>query len=268
MMFTAAGAEMRMLGADAREFNRGWFEREKGYVPLSEEEAAASSRNGVGLFRLMQSSPVATLGVFGEKWGGGAEFTYFLDLRYDMRVTGFVFDAVERKTNWEAKNTYNQPELDFAILPGFGAVGELKRLGMGDSVIFEIFDQGLTADRAFQVGLSNAVFETELSALRYGYERARSMAKDAPYSRALFKKELARGADDEALARETGEVFNPQKNPFISSGLLRLLDRSAKLPPMNYSCVDAELPGWSYPVENGVTETGTDNMMSASKKGK
>ncbi len=267
VMFTAAGAEMRMLGADAREFNRGWFEREKGYVPLSEEDAAASSRTGVGLFRLMQSSPVATLGVFGEKWGGGAEFTYFLDLRYDMRVTGFVFDAVERKTNWEQKNTYNQPELDFAILPGFGAVGELKRLGMGDSVIFEIFDQGLTADRAFQVGLSNGVFDTELSALQYCYERARGMAKDAPYSRALFKMELARGADDEALARETGEVFNPQKNPFINTGLLRLLDRSAKLPPMSYSCVDTVLPGWSYPTENGMAETGTDDEVSASQKG-
>ncbi len=39
VLFSAAGGGMRMLGADAREFNRGWFEREKGYVPLTEEEA-------------------------------------------------------------------------------------------------------------------------------------------------------------------------------------------------------------------------------------
>ncbi len=252
VMFTAAGAEMRMLGADAREFNRGWFEREKGYVPLQEEDAAASSRNGVALFRLIQKSPVATVGVFGEKWGGGAEFTYFLDLRYDLRVFGFVFDPLERKANWLQKNTYNQPELDYAILPGFGGVGELMRLGMGDSVIFEVFDQGMTADRAYQVGLSNGVFDCELDALRHGYERARSMAKDAPYSRALFKKELARGADDEALAKETGEVFNPKKNPYISAGLLRLLDRGAKVQPMSYSCMNTQLPGWSYPIDNGM----------------
>ncbi|MCH7871651.1 MAG: enoyl-CoA hydratase/isomerase family protein [Planctomycetes bacterium] len=251
VLFTAAGGGMRMLGADAREFNRGWFEREQGYAPLDESEAAASSRNAVGLFRLIQRSPVASIGVFGEKWGGGAEFTYFLDLRYDVRAFGFVFDSLERETGWGQKNTYNQPELDFAILPGFGAVGELKRLGMGDSAIFEVFDQGMTADRALQIGLSNAVFDDELAALRRGYERARQMAKDAPYSRALFKQELARGADDESLAKETGETFNPKKNPFIRIGLLALLDRGQRAPKMDYSCTSVQLPGWDYPTENG-----------------
>ncbi len=254
VLFTAAGGGMRMLGADAREFNRGWFEREKGYDPLAEEDAAAFTRNGMGLFRLIQQSPVASIGVFGEKWGGGAEFTYFLDLRYDVRAEGFVFDSLLRESKWQPKNTYNQPELDYAILAGFGAAGELKRLGLGDSPIFELFDQGMTADRAYQVGLSNGVFDDELDALRRGYERARNMAKDAPYSRALFKKELARGADDEALALETGEVFNPKKNPFVSTGLLALLDRGARAPKMDYSCRNIELPGWRYPIENGMAD--------------
>jgi len=256
VMFCAGGSGMRMLGADAREFNRGWFDRQHGYAPLSEEEAADSSRKAVQLFRLIQRSPVATLGVFGEKWGGGAEFTYFLDLRYDVRALGFVFDSLERRAVWGQKCTYNQPELDYAILPGFGAAGELKRLGLGDSVAFELFDQGMTADRAFQVGLSNGIFDDELEALRRGYERARTMAKDAPYSRALFKRELARGADDEALARETGETFNPRRNPFIRTGLLALLDRGHRPPPMDYSCVDVHLPGWEYPHENALTEEG------------
>ena len=247
VLFTAAGKGMRMLGADAREFNRGWFERSKGYAPLPESEAAASSRNGVELFRLIQRSPVASISVLGEKWGGGAEFTYFLDLRYDVRAFGFVYDTLTRTSAWQQKNTYNQPELDFAILPGFGAVGELQRLGMGESIIFELFDQGMTADRAHQVGLSNGVFEDELDALQRGYEQARQMAKDAPYSRALFKQELLRGADDEALARETGETFNPKKNPFIRTGLLKLLDRDAKPPKMNYACTEVRLPGWEYP---------------------
>jgi len=257
VLFSAAGTGMRMLGADAREFNRGWFERERGYTPLSEPEAAASSRNAVELFRLIQQSPVATIGVFGEKWGGGAEFTYFLDLRYDVRAHGLVFDSLDRSSNWRQKPTYNQPELDYAILPGFGAAGELKRLGLGDSTIFELFDQGLTADRAYQIGLSNGVFDDELDALRRGYERARQMAKDAPYSRALFKRELARGRDDEALARETGETFNPSKNPFIRTGLLKLLDRGARPPRMDYSCVGTALPGWTYPSTNGTADEQT-----------
>lgn len=260
VLFTAAGGGMRMLGADAREFNRGWFERQRGYVPLQAEEAAASSRNAVRLFRLIQRSPVATIGVFGEKWGGGAEFTYFLDLRYDVRAAGFVYDSLERRAEWRPKNTYNQPELDYAILPGFGAAGELKRLGLGDSAIFELFDQGLTADRAFQLGLSNGAFDDELEALRRGYERARLMAKDAPFSRALFKKELARHTactgeqSDEELARETAETFDPARNPYIRTGLLSLLDRGGKPPPMDYAVAGASLPGWQYPAENGMAD--------------
>jgi 3-hydroxyacyl-CoA dehydrogenase/enoyl-CoA hydratase/carnithine racemase len=273
VLFTAAGRGLRMLGADAREFNRGWFERQKGYVPLPADEAAASSRNAVRLFRLIQRSPVATIGVFGEKWGGGAEFTYFLDLRYDVRAAGFVFDSLERRAEWRPKCTYNQPELDYAILPGFGAAGELKRLGLGDATIFELFDQGLTADRAHQLGLSNGVFDDELGALRRGFERARLMAKDAPYSRAVLKKELTRhtagaactacgavtadqalAAADAELARETAETFDPAKNPFIQSGLLALLDRGSKPPPMNYACAETPLPGWQYPAENGMAE--------------
>lgn len=265
ILFSAAGAGMRMLGADAREFNRGWFEHERGYVPLSEAEAAASSRNAVALFRTIQQSPVASIGVFGEKWGGGAEFTYYLDLRYDLRSFGLVFDSLERRAEWRQKNAYNQPELDYAILPGFGAAGELKRLGMGDSVAFDIFDQGITADRAYQIGLSHGVFDDEFEALRRGFERARHMAKDAPYSRALFKQELARGIDDEALAKETGETFNPRKNPFIRTGLLNLLDRAHKAPPMNYACTGIQLPGWAYPPENGLADA--DSGVSTSGPG-
>jgi enoyl-CoA hydratase/carnithine racemase len=246
---------MRMLGADAREFNRGWFERDKGYVPKSEAEAATFTRNGMELFRLIQRSPVATVGVFGEKWGGGAEFSYFLDLRFDVRTEGFVFDSLDRRTIWQEKNTYNQPELDYAILGGFGAVGELQRLGLGDSGIIEIFDRGMTASRAYQVGLCNGLFDDEREALRRGYEQARLMAKDAPYSRALFKQQLARGIDDEALAVETGEIFNPKKNPYIRTGLLALLDRGARVPKMNYACTEAVLPGWQYPAGNGLADS-------------
>jgi hypothetical protein len=81
------------------------------------------------------------------------------------------------------------------------------------------------------------------------------MAKDSPYSRALFKQELARGGpDDEALARETGEVFNPKKNPFIRTGLLALLDRGGRRQKMDYTCSDVQLPGWVYPTGNGMAD--------------
>jgi hypothetical protein len=37
---------------------------------------------------------------------------------------------------------------------------------------------------------------------------------------------------------------------------------------MSYSCVNTVLPGWSYPAENGMAETGTDDEVSASQKEK
>jgi hypothetical protein len=123
----------------------------------------------------------------------------------------------------------------------------------------------MTADRAYQVGLSNGVFDEELEALRRGYERARLMAKDAPYSRALFKVQLARGIDDEALVKETGEIFNPKKNPFVSVGLLALLDRGARAPKMDYACGDAQLPGWEYPTGNGLADEGAAGETSADR---
>jgi hypothetical protein len=89
------------------------------------------------------------------------------------------------------------------------------------------------------------------------------MAKDAPYSRALFKQQLARGTDDEALAKESGEVFNPKKNPFVSTGLLALLDRGGRAPKMNYACADIQLPGWRYPVDDGVLDVDAPEERNA-----
>jgi hypothetical protein len=72
----------------------------------------------------------------------------------------------------------------------------------------------------------------------------------------LFKQQLSRGIDDEALARETGEIFNPKKNPFIGTGLLALLDRGARAPKMDYACSDKALPGWQYPAGDGTSDDG------------
>ncbi len=40
LLFTASGKGMRMLGADARQFNKGWFDAKTGYKFLGEQEAS------------------------------------------------------------------------------------------------------------------------------------------------------------------------------------------------------------------------------------
>ncbi len=248
VVFTAAGVNMRMLGADARQFSKGWFDAKAGYRFLGEEEASWFTRAGMRVFRFIQECPIWTVGVFGEKWGGGAEFTYFLNQRFDVISRGVEFDSISRDMVKREKKNYNQPEIEYAILAGFGAVQELRRLGMGDSLIDELFLQGMTGTRAYQVGLSNGIDEDEYVLLERAYELARLRQKfAAPWSVALYQRQKARafhsGIDDEALVRETGEAFNPDVNQWVSTGLLRLLNMGGKNPPMEVT-PRGELPGW------------------------
>ena len=248
ILFTAAGANMRMLGADARQFNKGWFDEKVGYQFLGEEEAAYFTKAGMKIFRFLQECPIWTVGVFGEKWGGGAEFTYFLNQRLDLVIHGVEFDTITRELVYREKKNYNQPEIEYAILPGFGAVQELRRLGFGDSIIDELFLQGLTATRAYQIGISNGISDNEHDLLERGYEICRLKQKfAAPYSVALYnqqkKNAFEQGIDDDRLTRETGETFNPAKNPYVSTGLLRLLNLGGKNPPMDLT-PRGDLPGW------------------------
>lgn len=248
ILFTASGKGMRMLGADARQFNKGWFDPRRGYRFLGEEEAARFPMAAIKIFRFLQESPIWTVGVFGEKWGGGAEFAYFLNQRFDLVAQGCEFDATTRKLLRREKKNYNQPEIDYAILGGFGAVQELRRLGMGDSIIDEIFLQGMRATRAYQVGLSNGLSEDEHRLLETAYAVARTRQKySAPYSVALYnlqkRNAFLEGSNDARLASEAAQAFDPDKNPYVSTGLLRLLNRNGKNPSMDLS-VRGKLPGW------------------------
>jgi len=248
LLFTASGKGMRMLGADARQFNKGWFDAKAGYQFLGEEDAAYFTKAGIRLFRFIQEMPVWTIGAFGEKWGGGAEFTYFLNQRFDLVLHGVEFDSLTRKNIYRIKKNYNQPEIEYGILGGFGAVQELVRLGFGESLIDELFLQGLTANRAYELGLSNGISEDEYTLLEKAFELARLKQKYAvPYAVALYnqqkKNALAEGCNDERLTHETGETFNPAKNPYISTALLRLLNIGGKNPSLNLA-VQGKLPGW------------------------
>jgi 3-hydroxyacyl-CoA dehydrogenase/enoyl-CoA hydratase/carnithine racemase len=248
ILFTASGKGMRMLGADARQFNKGWFDPATGYQFLGEEDASYFTKAGMKLFRFIQQMPVWTVGVFGEKWGGGAEFTYFLNQRFDAILYGSEFDSLTRKSEYRMKKNYNQPEIEYGILGGFGAVQELVRLGYGESLIDEIFMQGLTAQRAYDLGLSNGIDESEYKLLEKAFELARLKQKNAvPYALALYnlQKQNAfnEGVNDARLTKETGETFNPEKNPYISTALLRLLNMGGPNPPVDMT-PRGILPGW------------------------
>ncbi|MFC1851688.1 3-hydroxyacyl-CoA dehydrogenase NAD-binding domain-containing protein [candidate division CSSED10-310 bacterium] len=248
ILFAAAGVNMRMLGADARQFNKGWFDEKVGYQFMGEKDGGYFTEAGMKIFRFLQECPIWTIGVFGEKWGGGAEFTYFLNQRFDLVHHGVEFDTIKRRNVYGEKKNYNQPEIEYAILGGFAACQELRRLGFGDSLMDELFLQGLTATRAHQLGLSNGISEDEFELLEKAYEVARMKSKfAAPYSVALYnlqkKNAFYEGCNDERLVKECGETFNPAKNPYVDTGLLRLLNMGGRNPQMDLT-VRGTLPGW------------------------
>ena len=57
------------------------------------------------------------------------------------------------------------------------------------------------------------------------------------------KKALLEGCNDAQLVKDTGETFNPDKNPYVAHGLLRLLNMGGKNPQLDLS-VQGKLPGW------------------------
>jgi hypothetical protein len=92
------------------------------------------------------------------------------------------------------------------------------------------------------------ISEDEYELLERAFELARLKQKYAvPYSVALYnlqkKNAFAEGCKNERLSRETGETFNPAKNPYIATSLLRLLNIGGQNPPLNLS-VQGKLPGW------------------------
>ena len=82
-----------------------------------------------------------------------------------------------------------------------------------------------------------------------GFEVARLKQKyAAPYSVELYnlqkKNAIREGINDERLTQQTGEIFNPAKNPYISTGLLRLLNLGGMNPPMDLT-PQGDLPDWN-----------------------
>ncbi len=63
------------------------------------------------------------------------------------------------------------------------------------------------------------------------------------------KNILTEGYDHGKLVKETAETFNPAKNPYVNTGLVRLLNMGGMNPPMDLT-PKGELPGWKNNYKN------------------
>jgi enoyl-CoA hydratase len=112
----------------------------------TQETGTEFSRRGQRVFARIESLPIPVIAaVGGYALGGGCELAMACHLRF--AATTAVF---------------GQPEVKLGIIPGYGGTQRLARLiGMARAVEFMLTGEHLSAQRAYELGLVNRVFEPE-----------------------------------------------------------------------------------------------------------
>ena len=124
--------DMRMLGADAREFNRGWFERDRGYVPL---HRSRGRRFQPQRRRALSAHPEEPGGVdrrvrreVGRRRGVHATFS---TCATTCGQHGFVYDSLRAHRVAAEEPPTTSRNSTTPSCPASAPPGELKRLGPG-----------------------------------------------------------------------------------------------------------------------------------------
>ncbi|MCL2735849.1 MAG: enoyl-CoA hydratase-related protein [Propionibacteriaceae bacterium] len=135
VILTGAGEKSFVAGADISEM-----------ASMTVREAQRFSQAGNAVFRRLEALPMPTIAaVNGFALGGGCE----LALSCDIRLAS-------------AKAVFGQPEVGLGITPGFGGTQRLARtvgIGLAKEMIFS--GRTIDAERAWSIGLVNAVYEPE-----------------------------------------------------------------------------------------------------------
>jgi enoyl-CoA hydratase len=182
VVLTGAGEKAFAAGADIRYMSALDVEGAKAWGALGHETTAALER--------MPKPAIAAVNGFA--LGGGCELALACDLRYAS-----------------SRAKLGQPEINLAIVPGWGGTQRLTRV-CGVGVAKDLIYTGRTvdADEAARIGLVHEVADPVLDR---AMEVAHSLAEKSSGALALAKRlvNMAPGALD-AEAREFGELFESE----------------------------------------------------------
>lgn len=186
VVLTGAGEKAFAAGADIKYMSGLGVEEAKAWGALGHEAA-----------RLLETMPKATIAaVNGFALGGGCELALACDIRFAARTAKL-----------------GQPEINLAIMPGWGGSQRLARattLGFAKELIFT--GRNVDAEEAERRGLVNAVFEPD-ELMEKTLETARVIAAKSPVALAAAKAacNLALQGDHRANlddeASRFGELF-------------------------------------------------------------
>ena len=143
-------------------------------APLSAAEAHSFAKLGMDTFMLIEhlSKPVIAA-VNGFALGGGCE----LSMACDIRIAS-------------EKAVFGQPEVGLGITPGFGGTQRLARtVGVGIAKEMIYTARNIKADRAYEIGLVNAVVpaeELDEAAMKMAHTIASNGAVAVSYAKAAI----------------------------------------------------------------------------------
>lgn len=193
LIITGAGEKSFVAGADIAEM------KEKNV-----EEAAAYGKFGNEVFRKIETFRCPVIAAInGFALGGGCELAMSCDIRLAAETAVF-----------------GQPEVGLGITPGFGGTQRLARLvgaGIAKEMIYGA--RNIKADRAYAIGLVNAVYPVE-ELMAAANKMANGIAKNAPIAVANAKKAINNGLQtdiESGLAIEVSEFadcFNSEDQTY------------------------------------------------------
>ncbi|MBI2548895.1 hypothetical protein HYW21_06105 [Candidatus Woesearchaeota archaeon] len=244
MLFYPKGG--KMMGADANAFNVGWYDPAVGYRPMDSEGRRRIAQDGVETFEMLRQAPIRTVFAGKELWGGGAEVSYFFDLRFMQFNHGAFYDKAFGRNDWGHRPAFVQPEEGLGILMGYNGARRLNEL-ISESGAREVIHLGVSAERAHQLGLVHGVFATEQELLVRSYEAARQLAKSPPYSAALTNLQFGHPSTTAEIGAQCRDALDPGINPWVT-GFEVLLSKGVRRPVHDYNSRGTDLPGWTPPI--------------------
>ncbi len=182
VVLTGAGDRAFVAGADIKYMSG-----------LDVDGATAWGELGQECGRLLETMPKPTIAaVNGFALGGGCELALACDIRYAS-----------------SKAMLGQPEVNLAIIPGWGGTQRLARVcGLGVAKDLILTGRTIGAEEALRVGLVSAVYEPEELMAKVA-ETARALAAKSPVALRAAKAacNLALQGDHEQNLRAETESF-------------------------------------------------------------
>ena len=180
---------------------------------MSPAKIAAFCQRGSRLFRKIEEARLISLAaISGFAFGGGMELALSCDMRLASEGASFAL-----------------PEVSLGLIPGFGGTQRLARLvGQGIALEIVLSAKPITAQRAYEIGLLNALYPTEGFIEKAEDFLRNILGKNAHSAQLLGRRALREGLAlplEKGLALEQKYIQELSKSQNLKEGLSAFVEK-------------------------------------------